>query len=202
MMKLASPKTKAFTLIELMLVVAIIGIALAMGMPAIRRMANPDPMTKAVKDVVELCSHARARAILNGVTMELRIYPHDGRFEVAQAPEDVNLADQDSITNADGTVTSAAAAPPPVRSEAGSDSSGASADPNQHSLSGQLSDRVVIKMCDINFGEYKDEEVGRVRFHPNGICDNFTLVLRSDKNEFKKISLEEVTGLAEVSDVK
>ncbi|EEF57198.1 pilus assembly FimT family protein [Pedosphaera parvula] len=193
-MKPAYPRNRAFTLIEIMLVVAIIGIALAMGMPAIYRKANPEPMTQAVQDVLEVCTQARARAILNGVAMELRIYPHTGRFEVVQAPEDADLL------NANGT--NAPAVGQSVRAESNSSVAGSPASPNHSPLTAQLSERVVIEMCDINFGEYKDEEMARVRFHPNGICDQLTLVLRSDNNEFKKIALEEVTGLAEVSNFK
>jgi hypothetical protein len=37
-----------------------------------------------------------------------------------------------------------------------------------------------------------------VRFFPNGTCDEMTLVLRSDKNEWRTISLEVTTGLASV----
>ena len=199
MMKLAYPKTKAFTLIEIMLVVAIIGIALAMGMPAIRRMATPDPMTQAVKDMVDMCSNARARAILTGVPMELRIYPQSGKIEVVQAPEDVNLIEQNST--AAGNPAGASPQPPMDQPETGNVTTPRIPTELQ-TASAQLSDHIRIDMCDINFGEYKDLELAPVRFHPNGICDMFTIVLRSDKNEYKKISLEEVTGLVEVDDIK
>jgi prepilin-type N-terminal cleavage/methylation domain-containing protein len=201
MMKLASLKNKGFTLIELMLVVAIIGIALTIGIPAIRSMGTPDPMTQAIKDVVAACSNARARAILTGNTMELRIHPQEGRFEVAQAPEDVNLLEQ--IGNPDGTPGGASAQQPPVEGGTGAVSAPPRLPPElNESSSAQLSDRLGIEMCDINFKDCKDDEVALVRFHPNGICDQFVLVLRSDKHDFKKISLEEVTGLVEVSDLK
>src|SRR2546423_14400471 len=57
----------AFTLIELMVVVAIIGIVITISIPTIYQQMHPESMRKAVSDVVEACSHARARAILNGV---------------------------------------------------------------------------------------------------------------------------------------
>ncbi len=37
-----------------------------------------------------------------------------------------------------------------------------------------------------------------MRFFPNGTCDELTLVLRSDRNEYRKISLEVTTALARV----
>ena len=37
--------------------------------------------------------------------------------------------------------------------------------------------------------------------YPNGTCDELTIVLRSDENEWKKLSLEVTTGLATVGRV-
>jgi hypothetical protein len=53
-------------------------------------------------------------------------------------------------------------------------------------------------MLDVNLNEYKDAEEAEVRFYPNGTCDEMTLILVSDKNEWRKISLEITTGLASV----
>jgi prepilin-type N-terminal cleavage/methylation domain-containing protein len=79
---------RAFTLIELMVVCAVMGVVLAMGIPAIYSALHRDPMSQAVVDVVDACQggidHAGARslAILTGKTTELRIYPHERRIEV------------------------------------------------------------------------------------------------------------------------
>jgi len=51
-------------------------------------------------------------------------------------------------------------------------------------------------MLAVNFVEYKDAGEARVHFYPNGTCDDFTLILRSDQGEWRKISLEVATGLA------
>jgi len=71
------------------------------------------------------------------------------------------------------------------------------APPNPYTSSAKLSDDVRIEMCDVNFTEYLDQDVARVRFYPNGTCDELTLILRSDL-EWRKISLECVTSLAQV----
>ena len=65
----------AFTLIELMMVVAIIGLMMATGVPAILSVTREAPMRKAVNDVVEICSHARAQAILREQTMTVVFHP-------------------------------------------------------------------------------------------------------------------------------
>lgn len=56
-----------------------------------------------------------------------------------------------------------------------------------------------IEMLDVNLKEYKDADSVRVRFFPNGTSDEMTLVLRSDKNEWRTISLEITTGIASMS---
>ena len=48
----------------------------------------------------------------------------------------------------------------------------------------------------------KDEEMARVRFFPNGTCDEMTIVLHSpDNGEWHKIALEVTTSLATVGPV-
>jgi len=68
-------------------------------------------------------------------------------------------------------------------------------------MSGQMSDSTRIEMLDVNFMEYKDAEVARVRFYPNGTSDEMTLVLQSDTGDWKKITLEAVTAIADVDDL-
>ena len=65
----------AFTLIELMMVVAIIGLIMATGVPAILSITHEAPLRKAVNDMMEICSHARAQAILGGQTTTIVFHP-------------------------------------------------------------------------------------------------------------------------------
>lgn len=167
----------AFTLIEIMIVVAILGIVMSMGVPAIYRAQQKEGMRKAVSDIVEVCSNARAQAILRGTTVELRIRPQEGRFEVTAPP---TAPRPGSTPGEEPRVEAVVPAPPPPRS----------------GLSAQIPDRIGFEMVDVNFVEYKEAEEARVRFHPNGTSDEMTVVLRSDKNEFRRISLEVTTGLA------
>lgn len=60
----------------------------------------------------------------------------------------------------------------------------------------KFGDNVTIEMLDVNLNEYKDEELARVRFFPNGTCDEMTLILRSDQNAQCGVMLEITTGLA------
>jgi prepilin-type N-terminal cleavage/methylation domain-containing protein len=67
---------------------------------------------------------------------------------------------------------------------------------------GHRSDGIMLEMLDVNFIEYKDSELARVRFYPNGTSDEMTIVLRSDQNEYRKISLECTTGMTTVEAIR
>ncbi len=165
----------AFTLVEIMVVVAIMGILLSMGVPSIFRAIRREGMRKAVNDVVEICSNARARAILSGEMTEVVFHPHERRLEVSGAAP---------AQAAPATSTGDLVAGKPT---------GASS-----VLSAKLPSEVSIQMLDINLLEYAQSDTARVRFFPNGTSDEMRLVLYSTKGEQRGIELEISTGLASV----
>ena len=65
----------------------------------------------------------------------------------------------------------------------------------QSATSASWSENVTLEMLDVNLTEWKDTEDARVRFYPNGTSDEMTVILRSENNEFKKITLEPMTAL-------
>ncbi len=75
--------TSAFTLIEIMIVVAILAIVMTVAIPAFVSAQNRRPMRLATEGVMEACATARAQAILRGALVELRVRPQDYTFEVA-----------------------------------------------------------------------------------------------------------------------
>lgn len=174
------PQTRArrpagFTLIEVMVVVGIMGLIAAMGIPSMYRLLQKEGMRKATSDVVEVCSLARARAILTGQPTEVMFYPLERRLTAGGG--------------AGGGGEGGAAANPQ------------SALPGGTGGSARLPDEITIEMLDINLAEYRESEWARVRFFPNGTADEMTLILRSAKNEWKKITIEPTTGLASVDEV-
>lgn len=142
-----------FTLIEIMVVVAVMGLIMAMGLPAIIGGLKQEGMRRAVNDVVEGCRQARSQAILGGAVAELR-YATQARTLSAG------------------------------------------------SFSATLPADIAVEMWDVNLREFKDEEEARVRFYPNGMSDEMTVILRSDKGDWKKITLEITTGRSTVGGVR
>jgi len=94
-MKTAATKPfrrQAFTLIEIMIVVAIIGLMAAISAPALLSMLQKDGMRKAEADVTELLGDARAQAILKGQTTDVSFHPADNRLE-SSTGKSVTLAE-------------------------------------------------------------------------------------------------------------
>ncbi|MGO8836283.1 MAG: Tfp pilus assembly protein FimT/FimU [Limisphaerales bacterium] len=175
----SSRHSSAFTLIEIMIVVAIIGLIAAMGVPSILQTFRKEGMRKAVSDVQQLLGDARARAIFGERTTEVVFHPAEKRLEIADAPTDALAPLAGMPANNPG------AAPP-------------SSSPPISQGPVVLPDSVNIAMLDINLLDYGASEVARVRFFPNGTCDELTLVLHSG-DEWEKITLEFSTALASVA---
>ena len=78
----AEDSAAAFTLMEIMVVVAIFGLIAAMAVPSILQMRHEAPMRKAVNDVLELCERARAGAVLKETKTQLVFHPHDHEIDL------------------------------------------------------------------------------------------------------------------------
>lgn len=174
----AAQTRAAFTLLELMVVVGVMGIVLAMGIPTIYKIWDKESMRRTTTDISDVFATARARAILLGVTTDVVFHPVDGRVEVGASPAP---AEGES-----GTGTGAMLKRPTLTGGSG--------------MSAKIPGRIVIEMLDVNLIEYREAEQARVRFFPNGTSDEMTLILRSDEDEWRMFSLEITTGLLSVTD--
>jgi prepilin-type N-terminal cleavage/methylation domain-containing protein len=168
--------SSAFTLIEIMIVVAIMGIVMTMSVPIVYKTWRKAPMREAVKSIVEVCSHARARAIMNGVETEVVFHPKDNRLGLAGGAAPARSPGEEGGTPGVNT---------PTASGSG--------------LSAQLSGDVIIETLDINMSgvEYNDAEEAKIRFHPNGTSDEMRMILFDGRDRIG-IELEITTGLANV----
>jgi prepilin-type N-terminal cleavage/methylation domain-containing protein len=81
-MKTRAIHAGAFTLIEIMMVVAILGLTLAMGIPSFVRTIKREGMGKVERDLVQACQEARRAAIINNQPTDLVIRPLDRTFSV------------------------------------------------------------------------------------------------------------------------
>ncbi len=164
-----------------MIVVAIIGLIAALGVPAILQTFRKEGMRKAMSDVMDICSDARARAILHGRPTEVDFYPAEKRLEIADAPLDESPTPTGAPMNNSETTPSTPS-------------------PSTTGRSVVLPDSVDIAMLDINLLDCSGKDKASVRFFQDGTCEELTLVLHSG-DEWEKITLEFSTALASVGPV-
>jgi prepilin-type N-terminal cleavage/methylation domain-containing protein len=169
-----------FTLLELMVVVGVMAIVLSMGVPTIYRMWHRESLRRVTNEIQDIFIMARARAILQGVPTEVVIHPAERRLEIVSG----------SWAGAGGGEPALDAAPVAAMEQR----------PTLYGTGSSFtfSDRIAIVMLDVNLLEYSDAEVARVRFFPNGTCDEMVLVLESDERAQSGIMLEITTGIASI----
>lgn len=165
-----------FTLIEILIVISILALVLATGIPAIFRAVRKDPLRQAVSDVVEACSMARALAILGGASAEMVIVADGGAIRVERArPRHASDSRE---------VVAGNEAPAPTRL-------------NLPSRNMRLHDDVAVELLYINLRDQMKASEARVRFFPDGTSEEFAIVLHYQE-QVRKIELDIVTGQADV----
>ena len=172
---------EGFTLVEIMVVIGILTMVLALGAPAFVRVIKKEPLRQAASDLVEGLSHARAQAILQGVTTEFVLNSTDGAMTVRLAPEDRPEATNTAV-DPDGPVGTAPDA-----------SRGSTMPP----FFARLHPNIIVALNELNLRSQMDTLETRVRFHPNGTSDDFTIVIELRGVGIRKVFLDSITGLAD-----
>ena len=180
-------KPTAFTLVELMVAVGIMAVILTIAIPSIYRVLHPDSMAKAVNDVMDACRQARSHAIMNGVTVALKIQPRERTLQVMTAPvrSDPQAATDPSVFRFEGAEM--------VRDE-----------PTGSAVfTAKLSDKIFFEFLGVNLiPDLQEFDEVSCLFYPNGTSDEMAMVLRSEANEWRKITTEVVTGSADYEVVR
>ena len=166
-----------FTLLEIMVVVGLLGLVMAIGLPAMVRTVKKAPLHQSVQDVLDGLSQARAQAILQGVPARF-VLRGDGTLSVSLLRR---TADDSGIGPGEGANHPASAS---VASEPGG------------GFLATIDPEVAVRFIGVNLVEQMDAEEVQVVFHPNGTSDDFTLVLENASG-VRAISLDPVTGFAE-----
>lgn len=180
----------AFTLIELMVVIGIVALVMTISVPAIYRQLHPESLQRTVRDILEVCHAARAQAILSGKPTDLVINTVSRTISVSAASSSPDSPAErlfsPDVSGQDWRMADRPAASPASAAQGGI------------LTSTRIPPNIQIEGIRLNFLDYTEDEIVRVRFYPNGTCDEFSLFLLSDRGERRQIFLEVVTGLPDV----
>lgn len=106
--------TRGFTLLEILVVLAILGITAAAVVPALTRATEEDDVTRTARGVEALLIDARARALARAAPVEVELVPEQARYWM-RAAGDGAILDSGTLVLAGGSRLHSAAARPLFR---------------------------------------------------------------------------------------
>lgn len=170
-------RQRAFTLIEIMIVISIVAIVVTAGVPMVWKALAKNQMAKAVNDVIEGCKAARDRAIVHS-----RPYDFVIRNESAR---DATLIVEASPLR-DASAVAFPGATDAVKTMTGS---------MMEDFPRKLGEDVIIEFIAVNLIDQMQAKEARARFYPNGTSDEFTVVLKHGSVQ-RRVSVDIITGVA------
>ena len=191
-MKTASEGNRGFTLIELMVVVSMVLIVLAWGVPNLLHSMEKKGIRKSLFDLTEGCEQARALAILTGEPTELLIRAEDGRMIIRKnaAP---HLVRHETYRDMD-----------PDEESRKTGSRGQAITGRLTRFDRSLGSNVAFEVFLVNRLDQTQYTEGLIRFHPNGTSDDCTLKLlhvdEDGRTERRWIRISPVTGVPRITE--
>ncbi|MCD6051492.1 MAG: hypothetical protein K0Q55_2901 [Verrucomicrobia bacterium] len=173
-MRIRPQRRSGFTLVEIIIVVMLIGMIMAWGVPTFVQTFKRQPMQQAVNDLLEICASARASAIMTGVPAEM-IVTGDA------AANRITFSVQRG-----GAATDPLSGAPTASGEVSST---------------VLPESIELELMFVNLQDalLPDSPPARVKFYPDGTCQEFAVVLlERSTNKRRLIRLDVITGHADL----
>lgn len=171
-------RQRAFTLIEIMIVISIVAIVITAGVPMVWKALAKNQMAKAVNDVIEGCKAARDRAIVHS-------RPYDFVIRNESARDATMLVEASKLRDISGVAF-------PGATDAVKEKSTGSL---MEDFPRKLGEDVVIEFIAVNLIDQMQAKEARARFYPNGTSDEFTVVLRHGGVQ-RRVTVDIITGVA------
>jgi len=159
---------RAFTLVEIMVVVAVMGLLVGISIPAFRSFAKKAPLEQGISDVESLCRQARAEAIVRQQSVDVLFNEAEKIVVLTTAARVINAPDPFTGLMIKTTEET------------------------------QLIDRaflpfmVDLQIIEPELDEFTLDEI-RIRFYPNGTSETLELRVVGD-GEAYRLTLDPVTG--------
>lgn len=176
-MRIRSTTRRAFTLLEVMIVVSIMALVMTAGVPMMWKAMTKNELSKAVNDTIEGCKTARDRAILQN-------RPYDFVIRNRTEKDAEITVEQSKIRDPAGLAFPGSAATT-VR-EPGS---------LMGDFPRKVGQDVAVELIAVNFVDHMGASEARVRFYQNGTSDEFTVVFAKDGKQ-REVKVDIITGTA------
>jgi len=186
-----SCRRRAFTLIELLLVVAIVGIAAAVAIPKFVNSLKGAKIKTAARTISMSCRYARSTAVLHQQQMALIFYPEGGEIELVSVGQLSGHTDREAFL--DGRDARIVAGLVHDRE----DETGESAPPElqiESLMKRELPEGVQILTVTVN-DEIMDIERGYwTFFDTNGMCDPLEVLVADENDRGAVITVNPLSG--------
>lgn len=195
------PGRHGYTLLEMLIVLAILAVMIGLGWPAIQKMARRSRIGDAAKQVRNALGQARLAAIESGKAQVFRFQPGAGRFEIAaRQEEDAGPA---VLRSALDQMAEAAASPRPAAADpqAGPrDLPGGIVFAGQEVAEQPGAEDEGTGLAGASTAELAERQAWSdpIVFYPNGRTSNARFRLTDRERYFVEISLRGLTGTVRI----
>lgn len=182
---------RAFTLIELLLVVAIVGIASAIVIPRFVNSLKGAKIKTAARTISMSCRYARGTAVLHQQQMALVFYPDDGEIELVSVGQQSGQTDREAFLDGrDSRIVAGLVHDP-------EDETGEDVPPElqiQSHMKRELPEGVQILTITAD-GEIMDIDRGYwTFFDTNGMCDPLEVLVADENDRGAVITVDPLSG--------
>ena len=192
-----TPESPGFTLVEVMLVVVIIGIASAVALPTFAKSYRGAKLRTSVRMVLAMHRNAQSKAVLGQEYTALLFDVRKGTVELVEQSGDRKM--QDSFF---GEIGGSGGGMGSVMS--GSDFSGGSGDGGDGDAT-EVSSFALRKLEDtVSFASFRGgreiDELYYVSYYPSGRCEGYTVTLADGEGRRRSVTVDPITGKAKVKE--
>ncbi len=166
-------KRAGFTLIEMMVVLAVIALVVVISVPAFVKQVSASPLDQGVQDFQGVCRKARQQAVVSGRSVEVAVFLMNEVTVVATRLDPPTLEDQLIGEEFHRSVVDRL----------------------------ELPEAVKVKVANDQW-EPDEEGAVRFRFHPNGTCDYMALLMADDSGDEYFVDMVEPSGRARVGQLE